>query len=102
MDVVKLSLYVLLEHLFLGRGQRYHSDMWLLQMVDDLKQLNHYPWGSIVFKYTFRCLSRVMCKQLATYTRKKLLGKKKMEKYKNKYNLVGFSFVFQVIRDSHY
>ncbi|KAJ4712336.1 Phospholipase-like protein [Melia azedarach] len=67
LDAVKLSLYVLMDLFLLGRGQRYHTDMWILQMVDDLEQFNRFPWGSVVWTYTFRSLSKVMARQLSTY-----------------------------------
>ncbi|KAJ4706590.1 Phospholipase-like protein [Melia azedarach] len=95
LDAVKLSLYVLMDLFLLGRGQRYHTDMWILQMVDDLEQFNRFSWGSVVWTYTFRSLSKVMARQLSTYKVKQAQKRKKGLKHVNRYNLCGFPFAFQ-------
>ncbi|KAJ4716640.1 Phospholipase-like protein [Melia azedarach] len=69
--------------------------MWILQMVDDLEQFNRFPWGSVVWTYTFRSLSKVMARQLSTYKVKQAQKRKKGLKHVNRYNLCGFPFAFQ-------
>lgn len=94
LDAVRLSLLYLTEWFLFGRGYRNQVDTWLLWVLDDLDQFNAYPWGSAVWRYTFRSLTRVMVGQYKNY-KEKLTA---CQDWKGGYNLEGCPIAFQVIK----
>lgn len=95
-DAVKLSLYYLVDRCLLARPGHYHADIWLLRIVDDLTAFNQYPWGTIVWRYTYRSVSRIMRGQVALHQKMLATARPNAKPHINRYNVEGFSIAFLV------
>ena len=83
-DAVRVSLILVLDLVFLGRQKDYVLQQWCLQLVENLNAWNQYPWGSLIWRETFKQLHDA------------LLKRKNANKACRKYSLSGFIYAFKV------
>ena len=83
-DAVRVGLILVLDLVFLGRQKDYVLEHWSLQLVENLDAWNQYPWGSLIWRKTFKQLHDA------------LLSRKIANKDCKKYSLSGFIYAFKV------
>jgi hypothetical protein len=93
-DVVKLSLYYVLERFFIGRDRRRFINTSWLTIVDDLDQFNQYPWGAVSYKATLESMQKALVGRLEGYNKRKIANP---AHFQEKYNLGGCPYAIQVI-----
>ena len=68
---MKLALLYFVEHFLLGKEWNNLIDLQWVQLVDNLKKFNKYPWGKFCYERTLFRLKRALDKIQSKYVEKK-------------------------------
>ena len=92
-DAVKVCLLLVAEIVFIGRGPWYNVPNHLLELVEDFRSWNAYPWGEFLWRRFYKNLVNVVDRHYKSfYKKKKQVDPTKMATY----NLSGFMWAFKV------